>query len=95
VKIDSSPIYLDTSAVAKLFLPEPDSDAVESVLRGRRDLYLSDLAVTELTSVLVRRVRERSLDGSDARKLHRRLLRDHQRLAAAAGALGGFEVLGS
>jgi predicted nucleic acid-binding protein len=94
VKIDSSPIYLDTSAVAKLFLPEPDSDAVESVLRGRRDLYLSDLAVTE-RSVLVRRVRERSLDGSDARKLHRRLLRDHQRLAAAAGALGGFEVLGS
>ena len=76
MRIDSSPVYLDTSAVAKLFLPEADSDEVEKLLRGRRDLYLSDLAVTELASVLVRRVREKSLRAADARRLHRRLLRD-------------------
>jgi predicted nucleic acid-binding protein len=76
VKIDSSPVYLDTSALAKLFLPEADSDEVEEALRGRNDLLLSDLAVTEFVSVLVRRVREGSLRSHEARRLHQRLLRD-------------------
>jgi len=76
VRIDSSPVYLDTSALAKLFLPEADSDEVEEVLRGRSDLMISDLAVTEFVSVLVRRVREGTLRSAEARPLHQRLLRD-------------------
>src|ERR1041385_1227788 len=34
----SSPLYLDASALAKLYTPEPGSAALERSLRGRRDL---------------------------------------------------------
>jgi len=42
------PLYLDATALAKIYLPEPESAAMERALRGRRDLTVSDLAVTEL-----------------------------------------------
>lgn len=42
------PLYLDATALAKLYLPEPGSLAVEHALRGRRDLTVSELTVTEL-----------------------------------------------
>jgi hypothetical protein len=38
VKIASSPVYLDTSALAKLYLPESGSDEMEEALFGRRDV---------------------------------------------------------
>ena len=44
----SGPLYLDATALAKIYLPEPDSAAMERALRGRRDLTVSELAVTEL-----------------------------------------------
>lgn len=74
--IESSPIYLDTSAVAKLYVPETDSDALESALLGRTDLLVSDLAVTELASALVRRVRQGDLAARDANLVYRTLRRD-------------------
>jgi hypothetical protein len=49
---------------------------VEETLRWRNDLLLSDLAVTEFVSVVVRPAREGSLRSPEARRLHRRLLRD-------------------
>jgi len=52
------PLYLDASALAKLFLPEAESAALNRSLLGRRDLLLSDLAVTETVSALRRRSRE-------------------------------------
>lgn len=42
------PLYLDATALAKVYLPEPGSLALERALRGRRDLTVSELAVTEL-----------------------------------------------
>jgi len=79
VRIDSSPVYLDTSALAKLYVAEPGSDALESALLGRRDLLVSDLAATELTSAVSRRLREGDLSAADARRAYARLGRDLSR----------------
>jgi hypothetical protein len=76
VEIVSSPVYLDTSALAKLYVPEPGSDALEAALVGRRDLVVSELAVTELASALARRVRVAELAARDARRVYQRILRD-------------------
>ncbi len=51
----SSPLYLDASALAKLYTPERGSAALERSLRGRRDLTVSDLAATELLTALALR----------------------------------------
>jgi predicted nucleic acid-binding protein len=76
VEIASSPVYLDTSALVKLYVPEPWSDDLEAALVGRRDLLVSELAITELTSSLARRGREGDLSLADARRVYRRMLRD-------------------
>lgn len=70
----AGPIYLDTSALVKLYLPEPDSASVERALRGRRDLVVSDLAITEVASTVSRRAREGALSRLDAGRLCRQLL---------------------
>jgi hypothetical protein len=51
----TGPVYLDASALAKLYLPEPDSVALDRALRERRDLTVSDLAVTDLLAALAAR----------------------------------------
>jgi predicted nucleic acid-binding protein len=57
----AGPLYLDATALAKIYLPEPDSAAMERALRGRRDLTVSELAVTELmTAYALVRGRDRS-----------------------------------
>ena len=71
MRIASSPVYLDTSALAKLYVPEGESRLLEEALIGRRDVLVSDLAVTELVSVLMRRVRERLLPAESAMTIHR------------------------
>ena len=68
------PLYIDASALAKLFLPEPESDELNRLLRGRRDLVVSDLAITETVSAAARRLREGELSMRDAHRLHRALL---------------------
>lgn len=72
----TSPLYLDTSALVKVYLPESDSDAVEATLMGRTDIILSDLAVTELTAALARRAREGSLAWLDCQRIYQCVLRD-------------------
>jgi hypothetical protein len=79
VRIGSSPVYLDTSALAKLYLPEPGSEALESALLGRRDLLVADLAATELTSAVSRRLRQGDLSARDARRVYTRLRGDLSR----------------
>lgn len=44
----AGPLYLDGSALAKLYLPEPESTTLGRQLEGRRDLTVADLAVTEV-----------------------------------------------
>jgi len=76
VQIGSSPVYLDTSALAKLYVSEPDSATLEAAVVGRRDLIVSDLAVTELASAIARRTREGDLSAAHARRVYQRVLRD-------------------
>jgi len=76
VRIASSPAYIDTSALAKVYAAEPESAAVEAAVAGRRDLIVSDLAVSELTSLFARRVRTGQITPAGARFLYRTVLRD-------------------
>ncbi|MBI2467585.1 MAG: type II toxin-antitoxin system VapC family toxin [Candidatus Rokubacteria bacterium] len=76
MRIVASPVYLDASALAKVYVPEAWSEELERALLGRRDLLASDLAVTELTSALARRVRDGELARSHARRVYQRVQRD-------------------
>lgn len=51
-------IFCDTSTVAKLYVPEPQSAAVGKVLGAASEVAVSDLARLELTGVFHRRLRE-------------------------------------
>jgi predicted nucleic acid-binding protein len=68
------PLYLDASALVKLYLPEPESDDLNRLLVGRHDVVVSDLAVTEIVSSLCRRRREGSLTTAVVSRLHGALL---------------------
>ena len=68
------PVYLDSSALAKLYLPEPDSAALDRVLQGRTDLLVSDLVVTEIVSAVARRRRAGGILGAATGPIHRALL---------------------
>ncbi len=54
--------YLDTSAVAKWYLNEPDSDAFVSYLQGLDVAVVSNLTRTEMRSLLSRRRRMGEFD---------------------------------
>lgn len=69
-------LYLDSSALAKLYLPEPESDALEAFLLGRRDLTISELAITEVLSAVARRRREGMLTAHQALEIRDALLAD-------------------
>lgn len=64
-----APLYCDSSALLKLYLPEPGSSEFNRVVEGRTDLLVSDLAVTEIASALSRRLREGSLMRQVARRV--------------------------
>ena len=65
------PVYLDASALIKLLVPEPESDAVNDALVGLTDVIISDLSLTETASALGRRVREGRLTHQQARRIYR------------------------
>ncbi|MCX5737258.1 MAG: type II toxin-antitoxin system VapC family toxin [Proteobacteria bacterium] len=76
MKIEGSGVYVDTSALVKLYVPERWSTELDTALSGRRDLLVSELAVTELTSATIRRVREGELSAVHGRRVYQRLQRD-------------------
>lgn len=82
------PLYCDASALAKLFLPEAGSGELNARLAGRDDILLSDLAITEVTSALARRVGEGSCEGGAARRAHRKIL-----ATLAGGAFRRIDLL--
>jgi len=71
-----SGIYLDSSALAKLYAPEPESDALDALLRGRRDLLISELAITEVLSAVARKRREGMLTAAQAFEIRDAVLAD-------------------
>jgi uncharacterized protein len=71
-------LYIDSSALAKLYLPEPDSDRLDNFLRSRRDLTISELAITEVMSALARRRREGALTARQANRVRDAVFSDAQ-----------------
>ncbi len=72
----TGPLYLDASALVKLYLPESESDDLDDALQGRSDLIVSDLAITEIVSAISRRRREGALRAESCVRLHRKVLAD-------------------
>lgn len=70
------PLYLDTSALIKIYFPEPGSEELETALRRRNDLIISDLVITEAVSALSRRRREGDIRIQVVRRMHKAILRD-------------------
>jgi len=61
------PVYLDASTLAMIYFREPQSDAIDHALRARRDLTVSDLAVTEVLAALGGcRLAASEIEGADA-----------------------------
>lgn len=69
-------IYLDSSALAKLYMPEAESDQLDALLRGRRGLIISELAITEVLSAVARRKREGELRAELTAEIRDALLAD-------------------
>ncbi len=55
-------IYFDTSALAKWYLPEEQSEEVEKYIQDRGPVAISELTVVEMRELLARHRREGSLD---------------------------------
>jgi predicted nucleic acid-binding protein len=78
--------YLDSSAIVKLVVAEPESAALRRYLRGRRPLVSSALARVEVTRALLASGEPAQRRGQDV--LGRiELIRINDRILAAAGAL--------
>ena len=69
-------IYIDSSALAKLYVPEPESDTLEAFLKGRQDLMISELAITEVLSAVTRRRREGMITAHQALDIRDAVLAD-------------------
>jgi len=73
----AEPIYLDASALGKLFAPEQESEALNQALAGLTEVIISDLALTEMASALGRRTREHRLTREEAQRLYREASKLH------------------
>src|SRR5207247_843740 len=52
-------VYIDASALAKLYVPEAESERLDTFRHGRLGLMISELAITEVLSAVARRARGR------------------------------------
>ena len=57
-------IYFDTSALAKWYLPEEQSNEVEKYIQEHGPVAISDITVLEMRNLLARHRREGNLDPS-------------------------------
>jgi predicted nucleic acid-binding protein len=69
-------VYFDTSYIAKVYLPEPESHRVHDLIRGGNTIHSSAWAVAELHAVLHRSVRERNASPRHVHDLASRFLHD-------------------
>jgi predicted nucleic acid-binding protein len=69
-------IYLDSSALAKLYVQEPESDTLDAFSQGRRDLMISELGITEVLSAVARRRREGMITTQHALEIRDAVLAD-------------------
>ena len=70
------PIYCYASALVKVYLREPDSREIDSLFAGRRDVIVSELAITEVISSIARRRREGAIPATTAAQIRATILAD-------------------
>jgi len=68
--------FFDSSALAKRYVDEPGSEAVDSLCMGASELALSVICVPEIISALNRRLREKAISRSDYNQAKRCLSED-------------------
>ena len=69
-------VYVDTSALAKLYVNEPGSDEFEDWIRATDGVTISSLTIVEMRSLLARRRRLGEID-ADAERRAFSLFRQH------------------
>jgi predicted nucleic acid-binding protein len=80
-------VYVDTSALAKWYLNEPQSDAFETFISGRADAAISQLTLVEFRCLLARRRR-----AGDINATHESRIGDTFAADISSGALGVHSV---
>lgn len=65
-------VYIDTCMVAKLYFPEPESDAVQRKVSAASTLGCSEILITEFASVASRKRTESAINA----RQHTRVLRE-------------------
>jgi uncharacterized protein len=71
-----SAIYIDSSALAKVYMPEAESARLDEFLQRRTDLIISELCITEVISAAARRKREGNLTAKQTGDLRKALIED-------------------
>ena len=69
-------VYIDTSALAKWYLPESGSDAFASWIQQQKHTCISSLTITEFRCLLARRQRMQLLSGDHVQELYAIFQRD-------------------
>lgn len=62
--------YIDTSALAKWYLPETGSDRLATWMQQQTDTCISSLTITEFRCLLARRQRMQLLSGEQVQELY-------------------------
>lgn len=74
-------LYLDSSALAKLYIEEDGTDAVNDAIKAHRGaVVLSVLTLPEVTHAVTRTARNLGAPDETVRELHRRILEDWENL---------------
>ncbi len=95
-------VYLDTSTLVKLYLDEPDSDAVQQLVSAADIVATSVIAYAEVRATLARRRREGQITTGELAEVRQQFETDWasflvidvgETLAHAAGALAETQAL--
>jgi predicted nucleic acid-binding protein len=68
--------YIDTSALAKWYLPEAGSEEFSKWMQGQVDTCISSLTVTEFRCLLARRQRMEMLSALEVQRIYARFKQD-------------------
>ena len=77
-------LYVDSSALVKIYVMEPGSEQVEGLVTGASTVVTSVVAFVEIRAALARLRRERRLTPSSARQAKRRFEEDWHSLMTVA-----------
>jgi len=62
-------LFVDTSALVKLYYSEPDSDQVEKKILGAARIFISELSKVEFASALAKKTRAGEMDEGSCRAI--------------------------